>query len=111
MDAGMASTKRRFPGFARVRTRAIACGAIFLALSAGLLQAQDGTADVIRGHVVDDSSHAIVATIMVTRGPDRLVQQATTDSAGNFRVRFDVGTGDYLVYVSATARATANRRA
>ena len=51
--------------------------------------------------LVDDSSHAIVATIMVTRGPDRLTQQATADSAGNFRVRFEVGTGDYLVYVSA----------
>jgi hypothetical protein len=47
---------------------------------------------------------------MVTRGPDRLTQQATTDSAGNFRVRFDKGTGDYLVYVSAPGFSPARRR-
>ena len=33
---------------------------------------------------------------------DRLTQQATTDSAGRYSSRFDVGTGDYLVYVTAT---------
>lgn len=106
----MASTNNRFSGFPRIRGRVIACGAILFALSAGLVHAQDTTADVIRGRVVDDSSRAIVATIMVTRGPDRLVQQATTDSAGNFRVRFDMGTGDYLVYVSAPGFTPARRR-
>jgi hypothetical protein len=106
----MASTHSRLFRFQRGSGHAIACGALVLAASAGALQAQDTTADVIRGRVVDDSSHAIVATIMVTRGPDRLVQQATTDSAGNFRVRFDVGTGDYLVYVSAPGFTPARRR-
>jgi hypothetical protein len=47
---------------------------------------------------------------MVTRGPDRLTQQATTDSSGNFRVRFEQGTGDYLVYVSAAGFSSARRR-
>jgi hypothetical protein len=74
------------------------------------LAAQDSSADVIRGRVTDDSSHAIVATIMVTRGPDRLTQQATSDSAGNFRVRFEQGTGDYLVYVSVPGFSPARRR-
>src|SRR4029077_20302186 len=104
------STKNRSPGFPHLRGRSLAYGATLLALSARVLQAQDSTADVIRGRVVDDSSHAVVATIMVTRGPDRLVQQAATDSAGNFRVRFDVGTGDYLVYVSAPGFTPARRR-
>src|SRR2546430_1125099 len=45
-----------------------------------------------------------------TRGPDRLTQQTTTDSAGNFRVRFEQGTGDYLLHVSATGFASARRR-
>ncbi|HEV7595531.1 MAG TPA: carboxypeptidase-like regulatory domain-containing protein, partial [Gemmatimonadaceae bacterium] len=81
-----------------------------LSLAARHLAAQDATADVIRGRVTDDSSHAIAATIMVTRGPDRLTQQATADSAGNFRVRFDQGTGDYLVYVSAPGFSPARRR-
>ena len=47
---------------------------------------------------------------MITRGPDRLTQQATTDSAGNYRSRFEEGTGDYLVYVSATGFKAERRR-
>jgi len=89
---------------------AIAIGIALLSLIAQPLAAQDSSADVIRGRVTDDSSHAIVATIMVTRGPDRLVQQTSSDSAGNFRVRFEKGTGDYLVYVSAPGFSPARRR-
>ncbi|MEP6733547.1 MAG: carboxypeptidase-like regulatory domain-containing protein [bacterium] len=66
--------------------------------------------EVIRGRVTDDSSHAIVSTIMVTRGPDRLTQQTTSDSSGNYRVRFEEGTGDYLVYVSAAGFKPVRRR-
>ena len=73
-------------------------------------QAQEDKPDVIRGRVTDDSARAIVANVTVTRGPDRLVQQVTTDSAGNFRVRFEQGTGDYLVYVAATGYTSARRR-
>src|SRR3954471_12121870 len=83
---------------------------ISLATQPQALLAQGTGPDVIHGRVTDDSSRAVVATISVTRGPDRLTQQATTDSAGNFRVRFDQGTGDYLVYVSATGFASARRR-
>jgi hypothetical protein len=71
-----------------------------LSLTARLAQAQS-QADVVRGRVTDDSARAVVgATVMITRGPDRLTQQATTDSAGTYRSRFEEGTGDYLVYVS-----------
>jgi hypothetical protein len=87
-----------------------AIGIVSLALSARSLQAQD-TADVVRGRVVDDSSHALRnAAITITRGPDRLVQQTTTDSAGNYRVRFEKGTGDYLVYVADSGFTAARRR-
>ena len=72
--------------------------------------AQQGAPDVIRGRVTDDSAHAVHASIKVTRGPDRLTLDAETDSAGNYRVRFEEGTGDYLVYVSATGFRTARRR-
>ncbi len=85
-------------------------GVSFLVLTARRLDAQDSSPDLIRGRVTDDSSRAIIATVMVTRGPDRLTQQATTDSAGNFRVRFDEGTGDYLVYVRAPGFSPARRR-
>ena len=110
MDAGMASTKSRSFLCSRPAERSIAYGSLLLALSAGTLQAQDTAPDIIHGRVTDDSSRAIVATMMVTRGPDRLTQQTTTDSAGNFRVRFDPGTGDYLVYVSAAGFTPARRR-
>jgi hypothetical protein len=61
--------------------------------------------------VVDDSSHVVIgATVMITRGPDRLTQQTTTDSTGHFQTRFEQGTGDYLVYVSATGFSPARRR-
>jgi hypothetical protein len=77
---------------------------------AAQLSAQ-GQADVVRGRVTDDSSHALVAaTVIVTRGPDRLVQKSTTDSTGTFSLRFDPGTGDYLVYVNAPGFSAARRR-
>jgi len=67
--------------------------------------------DIVRGRVTDDSARAIdSAIVIVTRGPDRLVEQDTTDASGSYRLRFDPGTGDYLVYVSATGYASARRR-
>jgi hypothetical protein len=79
-----------------------------LAASVGAAQAE---ADVVRGRVTDDSAHAVVgATVMITRGPDRLTQQATTDSSGAYSSRFEQGTGDYLVYVSAGGFKTERKR-
>ncbi|HEX9310034.1 MAG TPA: carboxypeptidase-like regulatory domain-containing protein [Gemmatimonadaceae bacterium] len=96
--------------YVRSWARIFSTGLLVLELSAACLEAQDTTADVIRGRVIDDSSRAIVATVMVTRGPDRLTQQTIADSAGNFRIRFEHGTGDYLVYVSAPGYSSARRR-
>lgn len=84
--------------------------ALLSALSVRSLNAQQSAPDVIRGTVTDDSSHAVVAKVMITRGPDRLTQDASTDSAGNFKIRFEEGTGDYLVYVSAPGFSSARRR-
>ena len=45
----------------------------------GTLARAQSTPDVVRGRVTDDSARAVVgATVMITRGPDRLTQQATT---------------------------------
>ena len=67
--------------------------------------------ETIKGRIADDSSHAVSgATIMVTRGPDRLTQQTTSDANGNYSTRFEQGTGDYLVYVTATGFKSARRR-
>jgi len=83
--------------------------ALLLAVSAGMVGAQ--TADVVRGRVTDDSSRAVVgATVSITRGPDRLIQQTITDSGGRYSSRFEPGTGDYLVNVSLLGFRTARRR-
>jgi hypothetical protein len=81
-----------------------------LMLGARLAQSQSAP-DVVRGRVVDDSAHAVVgATVLITRGPDRLTQQATTDSTGAYHSRFEEGTGDYLVYVAVTGFKPVRRR-
>lgn len=81
-----------------------------VATIASQVVAQQSGPDVIRGRITDDSSHALVATVIVTRGPDRLVEKTASDSAGNYSVRFEQGTGDYLVYVSAPGFKAARRR-
>ena len=82
--------------------------AITLAANSASAQSEP---DVVRGRVTDDSARAVAgATVMITRGPDRLTQQTTTDSSGAFSSRFEQGTGDYLVYVNATGFKADRRR-
>ena len=69
------------------------------------------TADIVRGRVIDDSARAVVgAAVNITRGPDRLVQSTVTDSTGRYSLRFDPGTGDYLVHVAFAGFRPARRR-
>ena len=105
---------RRTP---RLALAALALSITVSAVGTRILAAQDAAtpvasaADVIRGRVTDDSAHAIpAATVIVTRGPDRATLQAVTDADGNYSVRFEPGTGDYLVYVTAAGFRTARRR-
>ncbi len=68
-------------------------------------------AETIRGRVIDDSSRALAGAIVtITRGPDRLVQTATTDAGGLYSSRFEPGTGDYLVHVASPGFRSARRR-
>jgi hypothetical protein len=70
-----------------------------------------GAPELVRGRVVGDSARPLAgASVIVVRGPDRLTQQTTTDSAGRYAVRFADGTGDYLVTVSAPGYRTSRRR-
>ena len=83
----------------------------FLILAATVPLAAQSLPETVRGRAIDDSGHVVSgASVHVTRGPDRLVQQTTTDSAGRFSMRFDPGTGDYLVAVAATGFRPARRR-
>ena len=85
----------------------VAIASVALAAAASAQQ----TADVLKGRVVNDSGKVVAgATVIVTRGPDRATQQVTTDSLGNWTVRFEPGTGDYLVYISFTGLKAARRR-
>ena len=87
-----------------------ACASVASAIATPVA-AQQPVAEIIRGRVTDDSARGVAnATVMVTRGPDRLTLPATVDCAGNYRVKFDEGTGDYLVYVSAVGFKPARRR-
>ena len=68
-------------------------------------------AETIRGRITSDSGKVLAgATVFVTRGPDRLMQQVVTNDSGTYRVTFDPGTGDYLVAVTATGYKSARRR-
>jgi hypothetical protein len=96
---------------ARRRARVLPLLGALLGLSPlGALTAQGVSADVVEGRVLDDSAHAVIATVKVTRGPDRQTREIATDSAGRFRTQFDSGTGDYLVYASAPGLRSARRR-
>src|SRR5215208_2778993 len=99
------------PAMRLLPPRAPALLCVLALMSVANSAAAQTEADVVRGRVTDDSSHAVVgATVMITRGPDRLTQQTTTDSSGAFSSRFEEGTGDYLVYVSATGFKSDRRR-
>jgi len=89
----------------------VLCAAFCIVIGApAIAAAQTASPDTVRGRVTDDSAHAVRASIKVTRGPDRLTLDTETDSAGNYSVRFEQGTGDYLVYVTAPGFRTTRRR-
>ncbi len=92
--------------------RATACTLVVLLVPFALdAQVAAGPPEIVRGRVTSDSARAVAgATVIITRGPDRLVQQTTTDSSGRYSLRFDPGTGDYLVYVAAPTYRAARRR-
>ena len=108
--AAMIPTRKRSASVIHDAVRWLVLAGGALQFAARTVQGQGNGPELIRGKVTDDSSHALVAKVMITRGPDRLTQEATTDSAGNFAIRFEEGTGDYLVYVSATGFSSARRR-
>jgi hypothetical protein len=85
-------------------------GMAALAYPASHAAAQQAT-EVVSGRVTTDSGIAISgATVIVTRAPDRLSLTTVTGADGSYRVVFQDGSGDYLVFVSAVGRATFRKR-
>lgn len=75
----------------------------------GVAHAQ--TPDTLRGKITTDSGAVIVgAEVVATRAPDRAYKSTVSDSAGNYLLVFDQGTGDYLLHVSALGRETVRVR-
>lgn len=74
--------------------------------------APPSAADTVTGRVVSGSNRAPIvgALVFVTRGPDRLVLQDTTDDQGRWQLVFAPGTGDYLVFVSAAGAQSFRKR-
>lgn len=67
--------------------------------------------DSLRGRVTTDSGTAVSgAQVIVTMGPERIVQRTATDPDGRWALVFANGTGDFLVYVSFPGRQPFRRR-
>src|SRR5450830_1557886 len=99
------------PGVVMTLLARRAVAVVGLLIAAGSAAAAQGVTENITGRVTDDSAHAVAgATVFVTRGPVRLMKQATTDSAGRYRISFENGTGDYLVAIAAVGLKSARRR-
>lgn len=91
--------------------RVIAALCYLVAVTTSSALAQDRT-EIIRGSVVADTGRPVAgASVRVTRAPDRLLFQTTTDSSGNYRLIIPDGTGDYLIHISALGRAPFRKRA
>lgn len=99
--------------FTRLRPSALPAALLLLASASSLLGAQESTrTDTLSGRVTSSVASApiIGAVVFVTRGPDRLVKQDTTNADGRWRVSFTPGTGDYLVFISAPGAESFRKR-
>ena len=76
------------------------------------LVAQQTAPDTVTGRVTSSATNGPIsgALVYVTRGPDRLVQQDTTDTDGRWRLIFTPGTGDYLVFISSPGSESFRKR-
>ncbi|HYW50927.1 MAG TPA: carboxypeptidase-like regulatory domain-containing protein [Gemmatimonadaceae bacterium] len=76
------------------------------------LRGQEARPDTIGGRVTSSVTSGAIsgALVFVTRGPDRLVQQDTTDADGRWRLVFLPGTGDYLVFISSPGAESFRQR-
>ncbi len=81
------------------------------ALSAPLT-AQQSAPETVTGRVTSSATNGSIsgALVYVTRGPDRLVLQDTTDTDGRWRLIFTPGTGDYLVFISSPGSESFRKR-
>jgi hypothetical protein len=67
--------------------------------------------EVIRGRVTSDSGRVLAGiTVIATMAPDRTFRQAVTDTGGRYEIRFELGTGDYLVYAGPVGYRAFRRR-
>ena len=96
----------------RMRNASAVFGLILAATSPSLSAQQAAASDTLIGRVTSSTTSGPItgALVFVTRGPDRLVLQDTTDSEGRWRLIFTPGTGDYLVFISSSGSESFRRR-
>ena len=101
------------PHFTRLRLPAPAAALLCFMCAARALVAQGSARpDTLSGRVTSSSTNAAIsgAAVFITRGPDRLVKQDTTNTDGRWRVIFTPGTGDYLVFISSPGAESFRKR-
>jgi len=82
-----------------------------LLIAAATAAAAQSRTDVIKGRVTTDSGAVVAgAQVIVTMAPTRAVVQATGDASGNYEIKLDNGTGEYLLYISAVGRVAFRKR-
>jgi Carboxypeptidase regulatory-like domain len=101
------------PLFRRSTRCACAVAALWLAATPAASPAQNpARPDTLIGRVTAHTTAGPIsgALVFVTRGPDRLVQQDTSDADGRWRLVFSPGTGDYLVCISSPGAESFRQR-
>ena len=99
--------------FTRLRLSALAAALLLMPCGTRDLRAQESSrTDTLSGRVTSSGTNAPIsgAAIFITRGPDRLVKQDTSNADGRWRVTFTPGTGDYLVFISAPGAESFRKR-
>src|ERR1051325_7809894 len=87
---------------------ALRAGVLFISASAAAAQSRT---DALRGRVTTDSGKAIAdAEIVVTMAPTRTIVSGKSDSTGNYSVRLEEGTGEYLLFITAVGRLPLRQR-
>lgn len=98
---------------ARVVRRSVCAplAALCIVAATARAQATGRRSEIIRGTVSSDSGRVMPGvTVIATMAPDRTFHQSVSDSSGRFVIRFDQGTGDYLVYAAPPGYRAFRRR-
>ncbi|MEO7041061.1 MAG: carboxypeptidase-like regulatory domain-containing protein, partial [Gemmatimonadaceae bacterium] len=109
-EIAAAPTLRGIGSNSRLRWFTIAVALFGSVAMASALAAQTHH-DTIRGAVTTDSGAVISgADVIITMAPARESRATKADASGHYSLEFELGTGDYLVHISAVGYGTLRKR-